>query len=98
MSPGDSRAVTCLSTYLSLTFVADHAPLGTFLVTEYLFAVPKDYRNPSAGELQLFARSAVKHETGVNAAKTQEQAASNHRPWSRPLTPKLPGVVERELC
>ncbi|KAF3762426.1 hypothetical protein M406DRAFT_72433 [Cryphonectria parasitica EP155] len=56
---------------------AKHVVPGPFLVTEYLFSVPKDYRNPQDGEIQLFARSATKHEASVSAL---EQPVSQ-RPW-----------------
>ncbi|KAF3049238.1 hypothetical protein E8E11_008090 [Didymella keratinophila] len=39
-----------------------HLVPGKLRITEHFFQVPRDYSNPSAGHLQLFARSALKAE------------------------------------
>lgn len=62
-------------------------------MTEYLFAVPKDYRNPGAGEVHLFARSATKHESAL-ASASAEQSLVNQRPWSKCRSLRVPPSVE----
>ena len=50
------------------------------MVTEYLFSVPLDYRNPSGRQIQLFAKAATKHEVPINPQQAPYQASLN-RPW-----------------
>lgn len=49
------------------------------MVTEYLFAVPLDYENPTKGQVQLFARAATKHEPAITGSASNQQHAQ--RPW-----------------
>lgn len=48
-------------------------------MTEYLFSVPLDYNNPTSGQVQLFARSATKHEPSITGSISNHQHAQ--RPW-----------------
>ncbi|KUI66109.1 Proline iminopeptidase [Cytospora mali] len=57
-----------------------HVVPGALLVTEYLFSVPLDYRNPNGAKIQLFAKAATKHEVPINPQQTQYQSTLN-RPW-----------------
>lgn len=57
-----------------------HIVPGALLVTEYLFSVPLDYRDPSGKQIQLFARGATKYEVPINPQQLQFQSSLN-RPW-----------------
>ena len=49
-------------------------------MTEHFFSVPKDYSNPSSGNIKLFARSVRKHDTAADPSTTTENNAKQ-LPW-----------------
>jgi pimeloyl-ACP methyl ester carboxylesterase len=54
--------------------------VGKFKITEHFFQVPRDYSNPSAGTLQLFARSARKVEKPADYSSTEDPKKAQ-LPW-----------------
>jgi hypothetical protein len=56
-------------------------PKGKLEVTELLFDVPIDYSNPTAGIIQLFARSATRHEIPVVPGTDEERLRKSQKPW-----------------
>ncbi|KAF2714169.1 alpha/beta-hydrolase [Pleomassaria siparia CBS 279.74] len=57
-----------------------HIVPGKLKITEHFFQVPRDYANPSAGTIQLFARSARKFEKPADYSST-EDAKKSQLPW-----------------
>ncbi|RDW78121.1 proline iminopeptidase [Coleophoma crateriformis] len=45
------------------------------------FQVPLDYSNPSSGTLEIFARSASRHESPVVPASDEEASKKSQKPW-----------------
>jgi len=58
-----------------------HVLPGKLKVAELLFEVPKDYSNPSAGSLNIFARSVTKHENPAVPASPDELVKKAQKPW-----------------
>ncbi|KAF2466524.1 proline iminopeptidase [Lindgomyces ingoldianus] len=59
-----------------------HVVPGKLKITEHFFQVPRDYSNPSAGTLQLFARSARRVEKPADySPTTPEDAEKSQLPW-----------------
>ncbi|ORX97300.1 proline iminopeptidase [Clohesyomyces aquaticus] len=59
-----------------------HIVPGKLKITEHFFQVPRDYSNPSAGALQLFARSARKAEKPADySSSTLEDPKKSQLPW-----------------
>jgi len=58
-----------------------HTIPGKYEVTELLFDVPIDYSNPSAGSIQLFARSATRSEKPAAPGTDEERRKKSEKPW-----------------
>ena len=52
---------------------------GKLKVTELFFEVPLDYSNAGSGTIQIFARSATRHEQP--AAPSAEEERRKQKPW-----------------
>lgn len=58
-----------------------HIVPGKLKVTDLFFEVPKDYKNPSRGNIQLFGRSVTKHEVPVIPFSDADAKKLSQRPW-----------------
>ncbi|KAL3418987.1 Proline iminopeptidase 1 [Phlyctema vagabunda] len=58
-----------------------HLIPGRLSVSELRFEVPKDYSNPSAGTIQVFARSVTRHESPTVPLSGEEAQSKSQKPW-----------------
>jgi pimeloyl-ACP methyl ester carboxylesterase len=54
---------------------------GKLKVSELFFEVPRDYKNPKLGTIQLFARSVARHEKPAAPLQDDEQQKKDQKPW-----------------